>query len=317
MTSKLWVASSFPDTVATALAKTLADLRLTYVRRRRARSRRDSPLPPPVALRTFLTIPSPPPPAQLDLYLVHWPFRIAKGSEFPAPPENRLGYDEAAYAAVWVEMERAVDAGFTRAIGCSNMTARKLSALLKTARIRPAVNQCESHPFLAQAKEIAWLKAHGIAFTAYSPLGSPDRPARLIEESDPAPLHEPAVLAIAAKHGKEPAQVLIRWQVQRGVVVIPKSTTPARIASNIDVFSFDLDSADIEALAALDSGRRLIKGCVHRALNAAAHSRTLFSLYFSRNPPPRAPPPRPPTRLPWLWLPEQTWQSLWDEDFQY
>ena len=251
---------------------------------------------------------------------MHWPFALAKGSPFPAPVENRLGYDAARYAAVWKAMETAVGAGKTRAIGTSNMTARKLTDLLKTCAIKPAVNQVESHPFLSQAKELAWLTAQGIVMTAYScvggkgqegrctppaqakcahshppthprthapccalcapgrPLGSPDRPARLVEEGDPAPLHDDVIKAIAAKHSVEPAQVLIRWQMQRGVVVIPKSVTPARIASNLAATALTLDAADLAAIAALDKGLRLIKG------------------------------------YPWL-REGETWQALWDLDF--
>jgi diketogulonate reductase-like aldo/keto reductase len=111
-----------------------------------------------------------------------------------------------------------------------------------------------------------------------SPLGSPDRPARLVEEGDPAPLHDDTIKAIAAKHAVEPAQVLIAWQVQRGVVVIPKSVTPARIASNLASTAVTLDAADLAAIAGLDKGMRLIKG------------------------------------YPWL-REGETWQALWDLDF--
>ena len=244
VTSKLWVSKAYPEEVAGALTQTLSDLGLSY----------------------------------LDLYLVHWPFAITKGSAFPAPVENRLGYDAARYAAVWTEMEAAVTGGRCRHIGVSNMTARKLTELLKTCTIKPAVNQVESHPFLSQAKELAWLTAQGIVLTAYSPLGSPDRPARLQEEGDPAPLHDDTIKAIAAKHSVEPAQVLIRWQTQRGVVVIPKSVTPARIASNFAASGFELDAKDLAEIAALDKGQRLIKG------------------------------------HPWL-KEGETWQQLWDTDF--
>jgi diketogulonate reductase-like aldo/keto reductase len=247
VTSKLWVNKAHPELVAPALAQTLADLQLAYV----------------------------------DLYLVHWPFFLTAGSAFPPPPENQLGYDPARYAAVWRELEAAVGAGTARAIGTSNMSAKKLAALLEVAAIKPAVNQVEAHPFLAQGKLVAWSAARGIVTTAYSPLGSPDRPPRLISEGDPAPLHDETVLAIAAKHKRTAAQVLLRWQLQRGVVAIPKSVTPERIASNFDVFSFALDAEDQGKLAALDRNHRLVKG---------------------KN---------------WLKDPEGAWETLWDEEFAY
>lgn len=227
VTSKLWCNRAHPEHVSTALAKTLADLQLSY----------------------------------LDLYLVHWPFQYAPtNTTIPAPMAERLGYTPEAYAAVWREMEAAVDAGKAKSIGTSNMSAKKLHALLATARIKPAVNQVESHPFLAQTALLAWCMKHGILITAYSPLGSPARPARTVEEGDPAPLHDATILRIAAKHGKSAAQVLIRWQMQRGVIVIPKSATPARIQENLAVGDFALDDEDMAAIVALDRGHRLIKG---------------------------------------------------------
>lgn len=134
------------------------------------------------------------------------------------------------------------------------------------------------HPFLAQSADVAWYAARGIAVTAFSPLGSPDRPARLVTAGDPAPLFDERVAAIATKHNKLPAQVLIRWAIQRGVVAIPKSVTPARIAQNIDVWDFSLDQTDMATLADLDEGRRIFRGD------------------------------------PWLREGEQ-WESLWDADF--
>lgn len=224
--SKLWVTKCFPEEVAPALEKTLSDLKLDY----------------------------------LDVYLIHWPFFMTKDATFPPAKGMVLGYNPDAYLSVWREMEKAVDAGKVRAIGTSNMSARKLAALLEHARIKPATNQVECHPFLAQKRLLALCKAHGIVLTAYSPLGSPDRPSRLASSDDPAPLHNETVLAIASKRGKTPAQVLLRWQVQRGVVAIPKSVTPSRIAENAAVFDWELSAEEVAAIDGLDCGGRLIKG---------------------------------------------------------
>jgi alcohol dehydrogenase (NADP+) len=227
ITSKLWAQECHADRVAAALTKTLADLQTPY----------------------------------LDLYLIHWPFFIAKESAvFPPLEESRLGYSPAAYLAVWRELEKEVDAGRVRHLGGSNMTAPKLTALLAEARIRPAANQIELHPSLQQQAFVDWLLRQGIAVTAYSPLGSPDRPARLVSEGDPAPLTHPAVVAIAAARGVSPGQVLLRWAVQRGTAAIPKSVTPSRIAQNLDIFGFELSDADMAAIAALDTNHRLVKG---------------------------------------------------------
>ena len=191
---------------------------------------------------------------------MHWPYVIAKGSSFPAPEDQRKGYDPEHYLAVWRVLEQAVDAGKIRAIGTSNMSALKLSQLLKSCRIRPAVNQVESHPFCAQTRLIEWCAKRGIVTTAFSPLGSPARPARLVSEGDPTPLFHETVLAIAARVGKSAAQVLIKWQLQRSVIVIPKSVTPARIVDNAKLADFELTADDMAAIGKLDANHRLNKG---------------------------------------------------------
>lgn len=247
VTSKLWAMDSHPDEVQGALSKTLSDLQTPY----------------------------------LDLYLIHWPFFIAKGAPtFPPPEEWRLGYTPEQYLAVWRELEGAVDRGLVKHIGTSNMTARKLEALLAQARIRPAVNQIELHPALAQQRLVDWCLRRGIAVTAYMPLGSPDRPPRMIAEGDPSLLTDPVVIGIAEAHGVTPGQVLIRWAVQRGTIPIPKSVTPARIAQNLDVFRWTLTPEDMAALGRLDVHHRYVKG--HPSMRGT-----------------------------------QTWQDLWDEDYDY
>ncbi|TFE53043.1 aldo/keto reductase [Streptomyces sp. ICN441] len=165
----------------------------------------------------------------VDLYLIHWPL----------PARD-------AYVDTYKAFETILAEGRARAIGVSNFLPEHLERLLGETSAVPAVNQIELHPQLQQTESRAFHAKHGIATEAWSPLGS----GRGL-------LEVPTIVAVAQKHGKTPAQVVLRWQVQLGNVVIPKSVTPSRIRENIDVFGFELDDDDLAAFAALDEGRRL------------------------------------------------------------
>jgi 2,5-diketo-D-gluconate reductase A len=164
----------------------------------------------------------------LDLYLIHW----------PVPSRDR-------YADAWRAFERLYADGRVRAIGVSNFLPEHLTRIMDEGEVVPAVNQIELHPYLQQAELRAFHAEHGIATEAWSPIGQ-----------GKGLLDDPALTPIAAKHGKTPAQVVIRWHLQLGNVVIPKSVTPARIAENFEVTGFELDTEDLAAIAALDAGRR-------------------------------------------------------------
>ncbi|MFD8588008.1 aldo/keto reductase [Streptomyces sp. NPDC059637] len=165
----------------------------------------------------------------VDLYLIHWPM-----------PGRDL------YADTWRALERIHSEGRARAIGVSNFHEPHLRRLLEEGSVVPAVNQIELHPNLAQGALRAFHAEHGIATEAWSPLGQ-----------GKGLLEDPVIVSVAERHGRTPAQVVLRWHLQLGNVVIPKSVTPSRIAENIDVFDFELDGADMTALAGLDRGERL------------------------------------------------------------
>ncbi|MGH0135739.1 UNVERIFIED_CONTAM: hypothetical protein FKN15_050783 [Acipenser sinensis] len=134
-------------------------------------------------------------------------------------------------------MEKLVEKGLVRAIGLSNFNSRQIDDIITIATIKPAVLQVECHPYLAQTELLAHCRARGLVMTAYSPLGSPDRAWKHPDE--PVLLEEPFIKKLAEKYGKSPAQVILRWQVQRGVVTIPKSVTESRILQNIQVRTLD------------------------------------------------------------------------------
>ncbi|MGV9275919.1 aldo/keto reductase [Streptomyces griseosporeus] len=163
----------------------------------------------------------------VDLYLIHW----------PAPGRDL-------YRESWKAIERLVADGRVRAAGVSNFQPAHLRRLLDGASLVPAVNQIELHPGLQQAELRALHAELGIATEAWSPL------------AQGAVLGDDAITAIAGRHGKSPAQVVLRWHLQLGTVVIPKSVTPARIRENIDVFDFSLSEEEMTAIAALDRDLR-------------------------------------------------------------
>ncbi|MDK0523263.1 aldo/keto reductase [Streptomyces sp. ML-6] len=165
----------------------------------------------------------------VDLYLIHW----------PVPAKD-------AYVDTYRAFEKIHSEGRAKAIGVSNFLPEHLERLLGETSVVPVLNQIELHPQLQQAESRAFHAEHGIRTEAWSPLGQ-----------GKGLLEVPTIVAIARKHERTPAQVVLRWHLQIGNVVIPKSVTPSRIAENIDVFDFELDADDLAALAALDEGKRL------------------------------------------------------------
>lgn len=163
----------------------------------------------------------------VDLYLIDW------------PAEQNGKYIDA-----WGGIMKSKEVGDTRSIGVSNFNPEHLSNIIDLSFFTPAVNQIELHPLLNQSELRAVHAQHSITTEAYCPLGA----GKLLEN--------PAVAEIAAVHGKSPAQVLIRWSVQLGNVVIPRASTPEHLAQNIDVFAFELSDAQMDTLDGLDDGTR-------------------------------------------------------------
>ncbi|MFD8261318.1 aldo/keto reductase [Streptomyces griseoluteus] len=165
----------------------------------------------------------------LDLYLIHWPL----------PARDN-------YLDTYKAFEKLYSDGRIRAIGVSNFLPEHLERLIAETSVVPAVNQIELHPQLQQRAAREFDAEHGIATEAWSPLGQ-----------GKGLLEVPAIVAIARKHGRTPAQVVLRWHIQLGNIVIPKSVTPSRIKENIEVFDFSLDDEDLAAIGALDENKRL------------------------------------------------------------
>jgi 2,5-diketo-D-gluconate reductase A len=163
----------------------------------------------------------------VDLYLIHWPI-----------PSRAL------YLDTWRAFERIHGEGGARSIGVSNFRVADLERLQQEAETMPTVNQIELHPLLQQAELRAWHAEHGIATEAWSPLAQGEV------------LEDETLMTIAAHHQKTVAQVILRWHLQLGNVVIPKSVTPERIRANLDLFDFELSEDDLAAIARLEAGHR-------------------------------------------------------------
>ncbi|XP_017269281.1 aldo-keto reductase family 1 member A1-A [Kryptolebias marmoratus] len=199
----------------------------------------------------------------LDLYLMHWPMAFQPGKQLmPQREDGSIRYSDTHYRDTWTAMEKLVDKGLVKAIGLSNFNARQIDDILCTARHKPVMNQVECHPYFSQADLLAHCRSVGVSVTAYSPLGSGDRPWASPDE--PTVLEDPQLGAVAQKYQKSPAQVILRWHIQRGVVCIPKSVTPSRIQQNLNVFDFSLSQEDMKLIDSLNRNMRFIAPTVER-----------------------------------------------------
>lgn len=155
--------------------------------------------------------------------------------------------------AAYRALERLLADGKVRAIGVSNFMVEHLTRLLDAASVVPAVNQLEIHPYFQQREVLAYDEEHGILNQAWSPIGGI---TFYRDSGHTSALEDPVITGIAEAHGKSPAQVMLRWGLQHGRSVIPKSTKPRRIAENLDVFDFALTADEVAALDALETGKR-------------------------------------------------------------
>lgn len=180
---------------------------------------------------------------------MHWPvsFKQSGSNRFPQHDDGRIHVTNVPVAETWKAMEALVKKGKVRSIGVSNFTREKIEELWKTAEIKPAANQVEIHPYFQQEELVQWSKEKGIVVEAYSPLGN--NIYNLPRAVDDTKIEE-----VAKSLGKQPAQVIISWMVQRGIVVLPKSVTPSRIKDNFEVF--ELPQEAFETVNSLDRNHR-------------------------------------------------------------
>eukprot|EP00049_Salpingoeca_infusionum_P015980 m.318083 g.318083 ORF g.318083 m.318083 type:complete len:336 (+) comp15989_c0_seq15:100-1107(+) len=232
VTSKLWNTFHKKENVQPACEKTLSDLGLAYV----------------------------------DLYLVHFPislkfvpFETRYPPEWiydPSAAEPKMIVDPVPMSETWSAMESLVDQGLAKSIGVSNFSTSLLADLLSYARIKPAVNQVEIHPYLTQENLVRFCKMNDVAITSYSPLGAGSYVSINGATEDETIFKDATMASIAEAHKKSIAQVALRWAVQQGFTTVPKSSQVERIKQNIDVFDFELTEDEMKAIAGLNRNRR-------------------------------------------------------------
>lgn len=232
VTSKLWNTYHRPEHVRPAVQRTLADLRLDF----------------------------------LDLYHVHFPICLAyvdfetrypPGWFFDPDAESpSMKQDPVPIAETWAAMENLVDEGLVKRIGVCNFGTSLLRDLLSYCRIRPSVLQVELHPYLTQSKLVRFASEQRIAVTAFSPLGAKSYQPLGMAAEEESVLEHPAIVEIANASGRTAAQVVLRWGVQRGTAVIPKSQNPDHLRDNLAIYDFELSEDQMRAMDGLDRHRR-------------------------------------------------------------
>lgn len=232
VTSKLWNTDHRAEHVRPALERTLSDLQVDY----------------------------------LDLYLIHFPIALkhvphdriypADWLSDPDDPNCKMELDAVPIAETWAAMEALVEAGLVRNIGVCNFATGLIHDLLTYAKIPPAMVQVEAHPYFTQQPLLRMCKERNIAVTAFSPLGALSYvPLNMAKAADTV-LDEPVVKAAAERTGKTPAQVVLRWGIERNVSIIPKSSNPGRLQENLELFDFSLNDQEMKDISALNRNQR-------------------------------------------------------------
>lgn len=232
ITSKLWNTYHRPEHVQAACEKTLSDLGVDY----------------------------------LDLYLIHFPislqyvdFDTRYPPEWIFDPEAEsptMQIDPVPLQDTWKAMEQLVKSGLVKQIGVCNYNTGLLHDLMAYAEIKPAMLQIESHPYLTQTSLIRTAQSYGLGVTAFSPLGALSYVSLDMAAENESVLQQEPVLAAASRLDRSPAQIVLRWGIQRGTAVIPKTTNPDRLKENLALFDFELSEAEMAALSALNRDRR-------------------------------------------------------------
>lgn len=188
----------------------------------------------------------------LDLYLIHWPVAQTLGTVMPLKDDDWLPLSEVPLWETWAEMEKLYHAGLVKAVGVSNFNEANLKALIEKTAIVPAVNQVECHPLLSQNELLEFCRKNNIVLEAYSPLGA--------QKSNEYILKNPIIQTIARRNRCTPAQVVLAWNLQRGIPVIPKSVHEERIRENYAALAVELDEADGREIDALNENERFFDG---------------------------------------------------------
>jgi len=237
ITTKLWSTFHKPEQVEKAFRRSFDNLNLDYI----------------------------------DLFLIHSPtsYKVVSKSNpsvpptdvddvnlFPVGPDGKALSDDVDYIDTWRALEQLVKTGLVRSIGVSNFNSEQVERVNSIAEIKPVTNQVECHPNLNQRKLIKFCADRNITVTAYSPLGRPHLVNQ--EEATILAIHDPKVKSLAEKYNKTVGQIVLRYLVQNGAIVIPKSTNKARIQENINIFDFELSSDDVEILHGLNTNTRLV-----------------------------------------------------------
>ncbi|XP_041368669.1 aldo-keto reductase family 1 member B1-like isoform X2 [Gigantopelta aegis] len=223
ITSKLWVIFNKPENVETGCRESLHELGLDY----------------------------------LDMFLMHWPTAFQEPADRKTWITSEFIPADVDYVETWKAMEKLVDIGLTRSIGVSNFSSTQLERLLQSdIKYSPSNLQIEINPYLTNCQLLDLCKQNGIVVTGYAPLAKGG--STYVGKQMPKLLEEDILIKIASKYGKTPAQVALRWAIQRKYAIVPKSITPSRIKENFEIFDFELDQSEMEEISKLNRNQRLV-----------------------------------------------------------